>query len=208
MPFLDLNGLNYFTQQIKQRFATKQDASNAEQNALQRANDFTILKTSSALEQAKQYSDNQDIFFNTETTSTPSVPINADTLQGNNIKQIILLMYPVGSVYQTFDASFDPNIQWGGKWEKIENLFLFGRGKKVPPMTQGGERTHTLTITEIPEHRHSVSISPPLTPGGNVIAGAATYDKQYNTGTDLAGGGQPHNNMPPYIVIDIWKRIE
>lgn len=50
MPFLDLNGLNYFTQKIKEMFATKQDASNAEQNALQKANDFTILKTNSTLE--------------------------------------------------------------------------------------------------------------------------------------------------------------
>lgn len=49
MPFLDLNGLNYFTQKIKEIFATKQDASNAEQNALQRANDFTIIRTDSTL---------------------------------------------------------------------------------------------------------------------------------------------------------------
>ena len=30
-------------------------------------------------------------------------------------------IYPVGSVYITMDASFDPAAKWGGAWSKIES---------------------------------------------------------------------------------------
>jgi microcystin-dependent protein len=23
---------------------------------------------------------------------------------------------------------------------------------------------------------------------------------------DFVGGGQPHNNMPPYLTVNVWKR--
>jgi microcystin-dependent protein len=78
---------------------------------------------------------------------------------------------------------------------------------------QGGEATHTLTLNEIPAHAHSVigdsTTGKASLPSGELLAGSA--QAAYGPGTDLrmnplaalpAGGSQPHNNMPPYLVLN------
>lgn len=76
----------------------------------------------------------------------------------------------------------------------------------------GGEANHTLTLDEMPNHRHlSNNYFFGFTQGEekdkyvtllDIITG--TLAQQY--GTASAGGGKSHNNMPPYLVVYIWKR--
>jgi len=81
----------------------------------------------------------------------------------------------------------------------------------------GGVTTVTLDATQIPNHTHPVHClatnGDSGTPVGNAwaaIAGgrgalnlyAATANATMNAGaTGAAGGGQPHNNMAPYLVL-------
>lgn len=76
----------------------------------------------------------------------------------------------------------------------------------------GGEINHTLAISELPTHTHVVGASSAAgtvaTPLNNVPAHGAKAS--YGTTPDLAmnpdsvsivGSSQPHNNLPPYLVI-------
>lgn len=145
----------------------------------------------------------------------------------------VLSMYPIGSVYMTANAAFDPNSEWGGVWEKIENRFLLGSGTKVVG-AQGGEENVTLSTSQIPYHSHGRGT---MDITGNLANGDIRIDDAtgafYNRGnahngpgggwltipqmgfkasrnwsgyTSSSGGGASHNNMPPYLVVNIWKR--
>lgn len=67
----------------------------------------------------------------------------------------------------------------------------------------GGEKTHTLTVNEMPSHNHDTSNS--VGGGSGNISGfmwsttLADWGKQKTTAT---GGGQPHNNLQPYLVTN------
>jgi len=77
----------------------------------------------------------------------------------------------------------------------------------------GGEAIHTLTIPELPAHTHSVAGSSTSAnlgvPTGNLwAAGNAAYHPTPNTTMNPAcilpaGGSQPHENRPPYLVLNI-----
>lgn len=68
---------------------------------------------------------------------------------------LIDLFYPVGTVYETTDSSFDPNAVWGGTWSKIEGRMLLGSSSDHAINSTGGEENVTLTTSQVPSHTHS-----------------------------------------------------
>jgi microcystin-dependent protein len=108
-------------------------------------------------------------------------------------------------------------IYGGTKWEKIEGRFLLGANNLYPIGSTGGEATHTLTVNEMPPHRHVTQGYHTLAPSSlgvdnNRVAQANSFISGDPLNTDpnmhLAGLGQAHNNMPPYKAVYIWERIE
>lgn len=68
-------------------------------------------------------------------------------------------IYPVGSIYTSINST-DPSTLFGGTWER------FGKGKVLVGVDEddsdfseanktGGEKTHTLTVDEMPSHTHT-----------------------------------------------------
>ena len=123
------------------------------------------------------------------------------------------LIYPVGSI--VIKADNEDYSNWlGFTWERT----LVGRVAVGIDSTQtefdtigetGGEKTHTLTIQEMPSHSH--------TPNNNtaVMAGSGTHDMAQTSdggrtyeflSINNTGGGQAHNNLQPYQVVAYWKR--
>lgn len=153
------------------------------------------------------------------TTLSEALGIGSGTSGGGSSESggggiTVLDCYPVGSYYETSDSSFDPNTAWGGTWVKEvagQVHVSAGTGYTVSGAnnntSDGGETTHTLTINEMPSHSHYAYLA-----GGSVASGTGRLSWEVNTAQkygasiDYTGGGQAHNNMPPYVVVNRWHR--
>lgn len=136
------------------------------------------------------------------------------------------LIYPIGSIYIT-TSTISPETLFGGTWERYsQGRFLLGAGtgtdwtgtsqtyNAVGDM--GGEYNHTLSIQELPDHDHRQIIWDASPFGLLGVQGGQSYPRtlsvdggtqqNYNPRTGGTGGGQAHNNVPPYIVVYMWRR--
>ena len=125
-------------------------------------------------------------------------------------KQLFLLMHRVGDIiFSTSDEN--PSTIYGGTW------VAWGKGQ-VPVGVDtsdsdfntvektGGEKEHTLTVDEMPSHKHDFGQQ---FTGMPVSSGNYGYYMIVGTQTDViknTGGNQPHNNLQPYITCYMWKR--
>lgn len=122
--------------------------------------------------------------------------------EGNSLIDII---YPIGSIYMSVN-NVNPQTLFGGGWQKIEGRFLLGSSSSYALGNEGGEATHLLTVNEMPKHNHSVkSVGGGIGTFTSMPPTADRKEPSYANDQDV-GGGQPHNNMPPYLVVNIWKR--
>lgn len=66
----------------------------------------------------------------------------------------------------------------------------------------GGEKTHTLTISEMPSHNHTFNFRTSGTQALSGDHGAYMLAGTNDTAIANAGGGQAHNNLQPYVVMN------
>lgn len=145
---------------------------------------------------------------------------NGGTVAGESrIKSNLDSFYPIGSIYISVNASFNPNTSFGGTWVKLTDKFLVGAGDTYALGATGGEATHTLTVNEIPSHDHQQQIGlagyngwPNQNIGYMQYEGFSNPKNRYSTYTTVPyntagrGGGQSHNNLPPYQAVFMWQR--
>lgn len=120
-------------------------------------------------------------------------------------------IYPVGSIYMSVNST-NPSNLFGGTWTQLKDRFLLGAGSTYTNGSTGGEASHTLTVNEMPSHSHPQYVT--VSSGGSLSANC-DYDSYssgnarksaQNVSTGPTGGGNSHNNMPPYLVVYMWKR--
>lgn len=161
---------------------------------------------------------------NVPITSLPvaSAPAMDDylILQGastQRIKWSTLLdkLWPVGSIYQS-SSSTSPASLFGGTWEQIKDQFILAAGDTYAAGSTGGEATHTLTVNEMPRHNHDhvmwyrdqkFGLNGRGGDVGSLRLEFSSADCTDGICTDFKGNSKPHNNMPPYVAMYIWKRI-
>lgn len=120
-------------------------------------------------------------------------------------------VWPVGSIYISVNNT-NPSKYFGGTWE------VFGTGRCLVGVDTsqtefntvektGGEKEHTLTVDEMPNHRHAYGDYYGIAGGSkfNVVAynNVTSYPEG---GTVATGGDKAHNNLQPYITVYMWKR--
>ena len=125
----------------------------------------------------------------------------------NQIKNAINNLFPIGFIISVDNAEFNPNTSWGGTWERLKGRFIVGVDEDDTDLNEsgkiGGENEHTLTVDEMPSHSHTLYSQ--TTGGSNSVVsrveGSGLWDGSKISST---GGGQPHNNMPPYYTAYQW----
>ena len=135
------------------------------------------------------------------------------------LNRILKKMYPVGSIYTSNDLSNSPmNILGFGTWERVKDRFILGAGDTYVNGATGGETSHKLTTSEMPSHRHAplywnngLSIGIGTGVSGNYYRVSSstsgnTISTEAQTGS--SGGDGSHNNMPPYLTVYMWQRVE
>ena len=119
------------------------------------------------------------------------------------------MIYPVGSIYMSVN-NVSPTTLFGGTWEQLKDRFLLGAGSAYTAGAIGGEATHTLTVDEMPSHAHNMTINGTYsTKDAGTAFDRVVFGNSWLHGakaTESTGGGAAHNNMPPYLVVYMWKR--
>lgn len=134
--------------------------------------------------------------------------------------KIMERLLPVGSIIEWAPVEGGANVDlttpqsvsnyYGfGTWEAYgSGQMLLGVSDGHAIGSTGGEETHTLTIDEMPSHNHSVRLG---YGSGGMGSGCGRVDANNPANrswgpTGTSGGGQSHNNMPPYITVYRWRR--
>lgn len=128
-------------------------------------------------------------------------------------QDIIDLIYPVGSVYISFNSSMPNSLKTGRTWDAVTGNYVLktvtsGTGGTLT--AAGNTGSTTLTTDQIPSHTHQYGDY------WNVAAGSDKKAVAYNTATDntggrtvARGGGNSHNHtagMPANVAVYMWKR--
>jgi microcystin-dependent protein len=131
-------------------------------------------------------------------------------------------IFPIGYIISVDNPNFDPHDFYiDGVWERIKGRVVVGVDENQTEFNEtgktGGEKTHTLTVEQIPAHNHRLGFrygSDPTSTsfeqayasfphmGSGEIARGYAPDKMQNVGS-----GAAHNNLQPYYVAYIWKLV-
>ena len=138
------------------------------------------------------------------------------------ISNLLESLFPVGYILTTFDDN-DYSSHLGFYWEPLTNTFLYANTADSVGTT-GGEAAHVLTESELAGHWHPVvgvwngKTYKAAFYRTNVVGGESWPVPSYvSTPVDeyvpadlygsTRGNNQPHNNMPPYTIVRMWRRV-
>ena len=140
-------------------------------------------------------------------------------------------IYPVGAIYISADST-SPATLFGGTWTKIQDRFLLAAGSTYSAGSTGGSAETTIQRSDLPNveittspsgsHRHNTQGYYGMTNGSGNKAMArwnVSGDPEESNNPIRSAGTHTHNfdlngnvtqtklnNLPPYMVVNVWKR--
>ena len=151
---------------------------------------------------------------------------------GAAVMMALQKLLPVGSIIEWCPVDGGPDLSTAdkvaayygfGTWEAYgAGRMTLGQSASHAVGSTGGEETHKLIIAELPSHDHGeqldfggFGVRPYMVTAGATGSGSGKYIEMDNLGsssgdevkTISTGGGQAHNNMPPFISVYRWRRI-
>jgi len=130
---------------------------------------------------------------------------DADTTKIVKLRNILELIYPVGSMYINKTVSTNPGTLLGfGTWVAVEDKMIIGASGTYPAGSTGGSATTTQTTSTLANHRHSITTE--LDNGTDRIRhfGQTTGDR--TAYTNYEGGGAAMDTISPYVAAYVWER--
>lgn len=134
---------------------------------------------------------------------------------------IIDMIYPVGSIYMSVN-NVDPSTLFGGRWTQLKDRFLLGAGDTYSGGSTGGSKDAIVV-----SHNHKANrtngqfVTRDGTKTGGIgehgfTSGSSYYAPTIQSDdnwwgaeyTASTGSSGTDKNMPPYLTVYMWKRIE
>lgn len=161
---------------------------------------------------------------NTEPSDT-NIRVWIDT--DDDASRIVDLVYPIGSIYMSVNSS-SPVVLFGGTWERIQDTFLLAAGNTYSGGGTGGAEKHTHeygiqygtyyynTVFESDSNAgvldYAADGTITVSPGENYGTSSSVHPSTTGTATGAfdhgraTGNASYESNMPPYLVVYMWKR--
>lgn len=90
-------------------------------------------------------SDKSYFLNNTQMTSFNTIVNDYEDVENSSlVKEILLLVYPIGSYYWS-NVNTDPSHLFGGTWQRVKDTFIYALGDSGASGDTGGASTHTHT---------------------------------------------------------------
>ena len=135
----------------------------------------------------------------------------------NKLKELINIIYPVGSIYMSVNTTNPANL-FGGTWVQIKDKFILASGSTYANGASGGTASHNHALSskgyaKISLHGNGTIKYDEL----GVTSWAANYQvssggsgagisETTSWGPSLGGTTENANNLPPYLAVCVWKR--
>lgn len=140
---------------------------------------------------------------------------SGDTMDGYSLMEILKGIYPVGSIYiGTPDGVMPDLIASLGTWVRVEGRVIVGVSDSDTDFgynDTGGEKTHTLIRSELPNWIISLTARNTASNGLNSALPRANTSTGTSNNLPIAvnpdtPNGQPHNNLQPFKAKYMWER--
>ena len=147
-------------------------------------------------------------------SATAITQINGNELAG---KEFYDYVRTEGAVLFSFNPDFSPAARYGGSWENITDRFLIGAGGSYALGSTGGSAMHTHDLDGLAQilntetntfvYTFKQSAAPWTSTGYFLVSGTGGKSVQPSAGVKVTGNTNAAANEPPYIAVNIWRRV-